>query len=83
MPINQDLLEILACPKSKQPVHVADEATLARLNERIRAGTATNVGGATVTEPITEALVTEDGATLYPIRNDIPVMLIDEGISLA
>ena len=51
MPIDKDLLEILACPKCKGDV---------RLTE----------GG--------DGLVCDACGLKYPIRDDIPVMLIDE-----
>jgi uncharacterized protein YbaR (Trm112 family) len=42
-----------------------------------------NVGGSAVTEPIDGGLVRADEAILYPIRDRIPILLIDEGIPLA
>ena len=42
----------------------------------------TNRGGETVSAPLVEALVREDGTALYPVRDDIPIMLIDESIPL-
>jgi uncharacterized protein YbaR (Trm112 family) len=35
-----------------------------------------------VIEPIEAGLVREDAQYLYPVRDDIPVMLIGEGIEL-
>ncbi len=81
--IDQELLEILACPEDKTPLRLADESTLAKLNETIAAGTLTNRGGNVVDEPIEAGLVREDGRYLYAIRDDIPIMLIDEAIPLS
>ncbi len=80
--VRQDLLDILVCPESKQPVALADEATLTALNEKIRAGELRNRGGTKVEKPLSEALVREDGKVLYPIDDGIPVMLIEESIEL-
>lgn len=80
MPISADLIEILACPETKRPVHLADGAIIRRLGERAAAGTLRTVGGAVVADPPAEGLLTEDGRRLYPIRNDIPVMLVDQAI---
>ncbi len=33
-------------------------------------------------DPIDEGLVREDAKILYPVREDIPIMLIDEAIEL-
>ncbi len=82
MSISQELLEILVCPETKQPLTVAAEALVGRLNERITQGNLTNRAGATVTEAIDGGLVREDGHYLYPVRDDIPIMLIDEAIAL-
>ena len=80
--VDPDLLEILVCPETKIPVHLADRELLERVNRGITDGRLRTRGGDTVAETLSEALVREDGALLYPIREDIPVMLIDEAIPL-
>jgi uncharacterized protein YbaR (Trm112 family) len=55
MPISQELLEILACPKCKGEIHL---------------------------NPTDDGLVCDRCRLMYPIREDIPVMLIDEAIKL-
>lgn len=80
--IDKDLLAILCCPETKQDVSLADEAVIARLNDRIRNGTVKNKAGHLVQEPIDGGLIRADHEVLYPIRDDIPVMLIDEAIPL-
>ena len=54
MPLQRELLEILACPKCRGPVVLAGKE---------------------------EGLVCRQCAFVYPIRDDIPVMLIDEAVS--
>jgi len=83
MPIDPELLEILACPESHQPLARADAALIARLNEEVRSGRLRTRGGETVSSPITEALVREDRKYLYRIEDDIPIMLIEQSIELA
>ena len=56
MTITKELLEILACPKCKGPVLLAEKK---------------------------DGLICRSCGLIYPIRNDIPVMLIDEAVKLA
>lgn len=83
MPIKEDLLEILCCPKSMSPLKLVDAAAIARINERISTGGVQYEGGADVKEPLEEALVTVDKDRLYAIKDSIPVMLVDESIPTA
>jgi len=55
MPISQDLLEILACPKCKGDIHL---------------------------NPSGDGLICEACRLMYPIKDDIPIMLIDEAIKI-
>lgn len=80
--LDPDLIEIIACPETRQPLKLADEATLARLNAAIEKGECKNVGGNVVDVALDAALVREDGKVCYPVRERIPVLLIEEGIAL-
>ena len=82
MPISQDLVDILVCPETRQPVAPANQEILARVNQQIEAGTLRNRGGEKVEKPIEEGLVREDGTILYAVDDGIPVMLIEESIEL-
>lgn len=80
--IDKDLLSILICPESRQPLSEAGADVLARVNAKIAAGDFTNRAGQPVSEPLKEALVRADGKLVYPIRDGIPMLLVDEGLSL-
>ncbi len=80
--IDKELLAILCCPETKQDVVLADAALIGRLNERISKGELKNKAGQAVTEKLDGGLVRADKQILYPVREDIPVMLIEEGIPL-
>jgi len=82
MPVDPELLSILVCPETHQPVKPADAALLSKLNARIAAGELKNRQGSAITEPIQEALVREDGKCLYIVSDSIPIMLIDERVDL-
>ncbi len=55
MAINQELLEILACPKCKGDIYLND---------------------------VEDGIICDNCKLLYEIRDDIPIMLIDEAKSL-
>ncbi|MHC4449726.1 MAG: Trm112 family protein [Planctomycetota bacterium] len=82
MAIDQELLDILVCPETHQPLKLADEETLADLNGKIKASALKNHQGELVSKPVEEALVREDGKCAYLIDDGIPNMLIDERVDL-
>ena len=55
MPIDKELLAILACPKCKGDIKLTDKG---------------------------DGLICQACRLLYPIKDDIPVMLIDEAVKL-
>ena len=81
--VDPELLSILVCPENKTPVALADQALIDKTNKAIAAGTLKNRAGDAVTEKIEGGLVREDKVYMYPIREDIPIMLIDEAIPLS
>ena len=80
--MDKRLIEILACPEKQTPLSEADGPLLAKLNHAIEAGQVKNRSGAKVEQPISAGLVREGGDYLYPVVDDIPVLLIDEAIAL-
>jgi uncharacterized protein YbaR (Trm112 family) len=83
MSVSQELLDILVCPETKQPVALAGENVLAKVNSEIEAGRLRNRGGDQVATPVSEGLVREDGRILYVVDDGIPVMLVEESIELS
>jgi uncharacterized protein YbaR (Trm112 family) len=80
--LDPDLLAILCCPETKQDVTLASESLVEQLNHRIEKGELKNKAGQAVTEKLDGGLLRADKKILYPIRDDIPVMLIEEGIEI-
>jgi uncharacterized protein YbaR (Trm112 family) len=79
--MDRKLLDILACPATRQPLAMLDTRGLQALNEAIKAGGVTRVDGSTQAEPLREALVTRDRKRVYRIDDGIPVLLVEEGIA--
>jgi uncharacterized protein len=82
MPIDNELLEILVCPETQQPVTLASSEIIAPLNSEIEAKQLRNRGGEVVEKSIKEGLLREDGRILYIVDDSIPIMLIDQSIEL-
>jgi uncharacterized protein YbaR (Trm112 family) len=81
--LNPELLALLVCPETHQDVALAVPAEIAALNEAIRAGQVRTVAGEPVGQPVEAALIRIDRAVAYPIRDGIPVMLVEEGLAIA
>ena len=80
MGINPQLLEILCCPESHQPLSEVGADFLLKLNELVSTGSLKNSEGVVVEGPLDGALLREDRLVLYPVRQGIPVLLVDERI---
>ncbi|MBN1129736.1 MAG: hypothetical protein JXA71_12150 [Chitinispirillaceae bacterium] len=78
--IEKELLEILCCPETKQDLTLIQGPVITKLNEMIKEGRLKNRAGETIREPMDAGLLREDGKYLYMIRENIPIMLIDEAI---
>ncbi len=81
--MDRKLLDILACPASRQPLAMLDAAGLDALNRAIASGGVTRIDDGAQSEPLREALVTRDRKTVYRIDDGIPVLLVEEGIATA
>jgi uncharacterized protein YbaR (Trm112 family) len=73
-----DILDFLCCPATRQTLRAAEPGELALANKE----GVLNCAGRIIERPVTDGLVREDGAVLYPIWEDIPCLLIEEGIRL-
>ncbi|MDB6021198.1 MAG: uncharacterized protein JWQ04_1055 [Pedosphaera sp.] len=82
IPLDAELLKILCCPETHQELKLAAPELLEKLNGQITSGRLQNRAGHAVADKIDGGLARSDGKFLYPIRQNIPVMLVDEAIPL-
>lgn len=81
--IDEKLLAVIACPETGQDLVLAEPEMIEKLNHMIEDGLLMNRTGQKVTQKLEAGLVRkEDRKYLYPVRDDIPVLLIDESILL-
>jgi uncharacterized protein YbaR (Trm112 family) len=80
--LQNELLNILRCPENHSQLSPASDDMIARVNAAICGGRLTNVGGKRLEKTIDGGLIRADGAVLYPIIDDIPVLLRDDAIAM-
>ena len=80
LPVSDELLEILCCPVSREPLERLAGKGLAALNEEVRSGQLRHADGSLVTKPLEEGLRTADGRRVYRVDDSIPVLLPELGI---
>ena len=80
--MDKRLLTILRCPVSHKGLSLLKKDKLEKVNAAIEARTLTTLEGIQLVDPLTEALVTDDGKRAYPVNDGIPVLLESESIDL-
>ena len=81
--ISQELLNIIVCPETKQDLVIAESDIVEKINTLIENGELLNRSKQKVTEKIDGGLIQKDDRKyLYPIRDEIPILLLDESIAL-
>ena len=76
------LLNVVCCPLTHHRLKEVSAQILSDLNQKIVQQQIFNEEKKQVTETFTNGLVTEDENRFYPIVNQIPVLLVEESISL-
>lgn len=79
--MDRKLLDILACPATRQPLAPLESRGLDALNAAILAGDVRRIDGTPQADPLREALVTRDRKLAYRVDDGIPVLLVEEGIA--
>lgn len=80
MALDPDFLAALVCPENGEPLKLADAELVDRVNAAIKDGRLNNRAGQPVSTPLDAGLLRADGGVLYAVWDDIPNLLVDEGI---
>ena len=80
--LDPEFVKILVCPDNRTSVRIASEQEITNLNQKIEEGSLQNIGGLKVNDKLDGGLIREAGDRLYPVRKNIPVMLVEEAIKL-
>ena len=81
--MDRKLLDILACPATRQPLALLEREGLDAVNQAIATGSVRRRDDATQDGTLREALVTRDRKLVYRVDDGIPVLLADEAIGTA
>lgn len=81
--LDQEFLKLLACPRCGGRLRPAETDLVFKLNEQIEQHQVANVAGITVHRVIDGGLICDCSRHLFPIRDQIPVLLMDESIPIA
>ena len=79
--MDRKLLDILACPATRQPLALLERRGLDALNQAIATGAIHRVDEGAQSQALREALVTRDRKLVYRIDDGIPVLLVEEAIA--
>lgn len=79
-PVHWSELDVLTCPATRQALAPLDEERLGQLNAAIDDGRVWTFGGEVFRETLESALLRKDGAIAYPVIDNIPVLMVGEGL---
>ena len=80
--MDPNLLNIICCPVTREKLSPATPIQLALLNAEIANNTLTKLDGSIAENPQSKALINATKTLLYPIEEDIPILLENEAIEL-
>jgi uncharacterized protein YbaR (Trm112 family) len=82
MLLSDEIIKILCCPKTKLPLKLLDQSAIDKINKEIENGELKYFTGDTVHDKIDGGFLRIDGKLLFPIKNEIPVLIMDEAIDI-
>ena len=80
--LSPEFVKSTRCLHTGSPLRLAEPSLVARLNRAIVKGDLRNKLGELITRSLDAALINEVGDLVYPVIDDIPVLLRDEAIDV-
>ena len=77
-----NLLNIICCPVTREKLSIATSKQLEFINAEIANSTLKKLDGSIAEKPQSKALINATKTLLYPIEEDIPILLENEAIKL-
>jgi uncharacterized protein YbaR (Trm112 family) len=81
--MDRRLLDLLACPVTRQPLALLSARELDALNRAVAAGGVQRADGTAQAQALSSGLITRDRKRVYRIDEGIPVLLADEALATA
>ena len=80
--MDTSLLNIICCPVTREKLSIATSKQLEFINAEIANSTLKKLDGSIAEKPQSKALINATKTLLYPIEEDIPILLEKEAIKL-
>ena len=80
--ISNELLSILKCPETGSPLQLAEDQLVSKVNSAIDEERARDRLEQKVLEQVEGGLTTDEQTWMYPIRDGIPTLVLEEAIDL-
>ena len=80
--MDPNLLNIICCPVTREKLSIATTKQLEFINAEIANSTLKKLDGSIAEKPQSKALINATKTLLYPIEEDIPILLENEAIEL-
>ena len=80
--MDESFLSMLRCPRTGGELRLAGNRELVAVNQSLLDGKLKNAAGHKMERSMEGALISACGRWLYPIHDGIPVLLVEEALSL-
>ena len=80
--MDPNLLNIICCPVTKGKLSIATPEQLALINAEIANSTLKKLNGSIAEKPQSKALINATKTLLYPVEEDIPILLESEAVNV-